>query len=114
MPDLISRKAACECMGQMIHEYREKGEDGLADGIILARRYGIKRLPAVDTVPNAKLKAVANIALELVNKYEQSACNLIWDTSTSPGEDEYKLHTECHEYRLRIKLFAGMKGEQNA
>lgn len=51
MPDLISRKAACECMGQMIHEYREKGEDGLADGIILARQYGIKRLPAVDAVP---------------------------------------------------------------
>lgn len=114
MPDLISRNAACDCMGQMIHEYREKGEDGLADGIILARRYGIERLPAVDAVPTAKLKAVANIALELVNKYEESACNLIWDTSTSPAEDENEIHIECHKYRHRIKLFAGMKGEQNA
>lgn len=51
MDDLISRKAACECIGKMIHEYREKGEDDLADGMILARRYGIKRLPAVDAAP---------------------------------------------------------------
>ena len=51
MADLISRDAACECIGKMIHEYREKGEDDLADGMILARRYGIKRLPAVDAVP---------------------------------------------------------------
>ena len=51
MADLISRAAACECIGKMIHEYREKGEDDLADGMILARRYGIKRLPAVDAVP---------------------------------------------------------------
>ena len=51
MDDLISRAAACECIGKMIHEYREKGEDDLADGMILARRYGIKRLPAVDAVP---------------------------------------------------------------
>jgi len=51
MDDLISRAAACECIGKMIHEYREKGEDDLADGMILARRYGIKYLPAVDAVP---------------------------------------------------------------
>lgn len=51
MTDLISRAAACECIGKMIHEYREKGEDDLADGMILARRYGIKCLPAVDAVP---------------------------------------------------------------
>lgn len=51
MNDLISRAAACECIGKMIHEYREKGEDDLADGMILARRYGIKCLPAVDAVP---------------------------------------------------------------
>ena len=49
--DLISRAAACECIGKMIHEYREKGEHALADGMILARRYGIKCLPAVDAVP---------------------------------------------------------------
>lgn len=51
MPDLISRAAACECIGKMIHEYREKDEHDLADGMILARRYGIKCLPAVDAVP---------------------------------------------------------------
>ena len=51
MADLISRAAACECIGKMIHEYREKGEHALADGMILARRYGIKRLPAVDAAP---------------------------------------------------------------
>lgn len=51
MADLISREAACECIGKMIHEYREKDEYDLADGMILARRYGIKCLPAVDAVP---------------------------------------------------------------
>ena len=51
MDDLISRAAACECIGKMIHEYREKGEGDLADGMILARRYGIKCLPAVDAIP---------------------------------------------------------------
>lgn len=57
MPDdLISRAAACECIGKMIHEYREKGEYPLADGMILARRYGIKRLPAVDAVPVVRCK----------------------------------------------------------
>lgn len=49
--DLISRAAACECIGKMIHEYREKGEYALADGMIFARRYGIKCLPAVDATP---------------------------------------------------------------
>ncbi len=51
MDDLISRAAACECIGKMIHEYREKDEHALADGMILARRYGIKCLPAVDAAP---------------------------------------------------------------
>jgi hypothetical protein len=51
MDDLISRAAACDVIGEMIKEYREKGEDDLADGMILARRYGIKRLPAVDAAP---------------------------------------------------------------
>jgi hypothetical protein len=51
MDDLISRVAACECIGKMIHEYREKGEYALADGMILVRRYGIKRLPAVNAAP---------------------------------------------------------------
>lgn len=51
MDDLISRNAACDVIGEMIKEYREKGEDDLADGLILARRYGIKCLPAVDAVP---------------------------------------------------------------
>ena len=49
--DLISRAEACECIGKMIHEYREKGEHALADGMILACRYGIKCLPAVDAMP---------------------------------------------------------------
>lgn len=56
MDDLISRAAACECIGKMIHEYREKGEDDLADGMILARRYGIKCLPAVDAAPVVRCK----------------------------------------------------------
>ena len=50
MDDLISRAAACDVIGKMIHEYRENGEDDLADGMILARRYGIKRIPAADAV----------------------------------------------------------------
>lgn len=55
MDDLISRAAAIECIGDMIKEYREKGEDGIADGMILARRYGIKRLPTIASM--AALKA---------------------------------------------------------
>ena len=50
MADLISRAEACECIGKMIHEHREKGDYALADGMILVRRYGIKCLPAVDAV----------------------------------------------------------------
>jgi len=49
--DLISRAAACNAISKMIHEYRENGEDATADGMILAMRYGIKRLPTVDAVP---------------------------------------------------------------
>ena len=51
MDDLIPRAAAYDVIGEMIKEYREKGEDDLADGMIIARRYGIKRLPAVDAIP---------------------------------------------------------------
>lgn len=62
MNDLISRAAARECIGKMIHEYREKGEYALADGMILARRYGIKCLPAVDAAPvvHGRWKAILN------------------------------------------------------
>lgn len=49
--DLISRAAACNAISKMIHEYRENGEDAVADGMILAMRYGIKQMPAVDAVP---------------------------------------------------------------
>ena len=45
--DLLTRKAVDECIGKMIKEYREMGEDGLADGMILARRYGISKLEPV-------------------------------------------------------------------
>lgn len=62
MDDLISRAAVCECLGKMIHEYREKGENDLADGMILARRYGIKCLPAVDAIPVNWISAYMNQA----------------------------------------------------
>ena len=51
MADLISRAAACDEIGKMIHEYREKGDHDLADALILSRRYVLKRLPAVDAAP---------------------------------------------------------------
>lgn len=49
--DMISRAAACDEIGKMIHEYLEKDDHDLADALILARRYVLKRLPAVDAVP---------------------------------------------------------------
>lgn len=49
--DLISRAAAIKGIGELIREYREKGEDATADGLILSRRYVVKTLPAVDAVP---------------------------------------------------------------
>lgn len=64
MDDMISRAAACECIGKMIHEYREKGEDDLADGMILARRYGLKCLPAVDAIPVEWLREKRKYASE--------------------------------------------------
>lgn len=51
MDDLISRAKACDEIGKMIHEYREKGDHDLADALILSRRYVLKRLPTVDAVP---------------------------------------------------------------
>lgn len=51
MDDLISRAAACDEIGEMIHEYREKGDHSLADALILVRRYVLKQLPAVDAAP---------------------------------------------------------------
>ena len=49
--DLISRAAACNAISKMIHECRENGEDAVADGMILARRYGIKQMPTIDAIP---------------------------------------------------------------
>ena len=51
MNDLISRAAACDEIGKMIREYREKDDHDLADAFILTRRYILRRLPAVDAVP---------------------------------------------------------------
>ena len=48
MDDFIWRAEACDEIGKMIHEYREKGDHDLADALILSRRYVLKRLPAVD------------------------------------------------------------------
>lgn len=51
MDDLISRAAAISKIGKLIKEYREDDKDEMADGMIIARRYVIKRLPTVDAVP---------------------------------------------------------------
>lgn len=51
MDDLISRAAAIKGIGVLIREYREKGKDATADGLILSRRYVVKTLPSVDAVP---------------------------------------------------------------
>ena len=51
MDDLISRAAAIKGIRELIREYREKGEDATADGLILSRRYVVKTLPAVDAAP---------------------------------------------------------------
>lgn len=46
--DLFTRRAIDECFTKFIKEYREKGENDLADGMILVRRYGISELEPVD------------------------------------------------------------------
>jgi hypothetical protein len=76
MADLISRAAACDVIGEMIKEYREKGEDDLADGMILARRYGIKRLPAVDAAPVVHGRPV------WINPLDPGAKMCIWKCSS--------------------------------
>lgn len=48
MDDLILRAAAIDAIGDLIKEYRDDGKDEMADGMIIARRYGIRYLPAVD------------------------------------------------------------------
>ena len=62
--DLISRAAACDEIGKMIHEYREKDDHDLADALILTRRYVLKRLPTVDAIPmdwmNAQIRGYAS------------------------------------------------------
>ena len=77
MDDLISRAAACNAISKMIHEYRENGEDAVADGMILAMRYGIKRLPAVDAAPVAHgrwVKMTGMMPPEYHGHYECSEC----------------------------------------
>ena len=51
MDDLISREAAIKRISDMIHEYREKGEYRLAEGMYLALQSVGKQLPAVDAAP---------------------------------------------------------------
>ena len=46
--DLFTRRAIDECFTKFINEYREKGENDLADGMILVRRYGISELVPVN------------------------------------------------------------------
>ena len=58
--DLLTRKAVDECIGKMIKEYREMGEDDLADGMILVRRYGISQLEPVDIDQLINKKRIEN------------------------------------------------------
>lgn len=48
---MISKKEACDAIVKLIHEYRENSEDAVADGMILALRYGIKPIQAIDAEP---------------------------------------------------------------
>ena len=51
MDDMISRAAATKRISDMIHEYREKGEYRLAEGMYLALQCVGEQLPAVDAAP---------------------------------------------------------------
>ena len=96
MDDLISRAAAIDVIGKMIHEYREKGEDDLADGMILARRYGIKQLPAVDAAPVVHGRWISYpecLAYENALHDDHivcSACQSVWNIIDND--------TECFDY----------------
>ena len=75
--DLISRAAAIDEIGKLIKEYREDGEGEMADGMIIARRYVIKQLPAVDAVPviHARwVKMTGMMPPEYHGHYECSNC----------------------------------------
>lgn len=82
--DLISRDEACTAITKMIHEYRENGEDAVADGMILAMRYGIKRLPAEDAAPVVHGRWIEYpLCLGYVGAYSEdhivcSNCKSVW------------------------------------
>lgn len=111
MADLISRAAAIEAI-QDIEQMYEREEDMDCAEAVMSARWAVQDLKSVEVVPVEKLNAVSNIALELVSKYEDARCAVLWQESMKAASDmEQSLRDECHEYRHRIKLLAGMKGE---
>ena len=73
--DLISRAVACDEIGEMIHEYREKGDHSLADALILVRRYVLKQLPAVDAAPVVHGRWLEERPNTYMRKVKCSVCN---------------------------------------
>lgn len=76
MDDLISRAAAIDEIGKLIKEYRENGEEEVADGMIIARRYGVKQLPAVNAVPVVHGEWVEEP--DRTGHYHCSNCGIVW------------------------------------
>lgn len=75
--DLISRVVACDEIGKMIHECREKGNHDLADALILSQRYVLKRLPTVNAtsvVHGRWIKMTGMMPPEYHGHYECSEC----------------------------------------
>ena len=79
MDDLISRAAATKRISDMIHEYREKGEYRLAEGVYLALQCVWEQLPAVDAAPVVHAEWIEESDRE--GHYHCSNCGVVWGVS---------------------------------
>lgn len=52
------------------------------------------------------MKKLKEIALELLDKYEDSETHVIWEYSDSIGKDLEELENECKWYREEIEAAA--------
>lgn len=105
---LISRTAAIE---YLMTNMGWKDEDGYtvddADEKCAIITDLVNGIPAVDAVPIADAKAIADIALHAISKMEDFGCAYVWEKSGDPYADENNIRGECQYYRRKIKDIKG-------
>ena len=99
MDDMISRAAAIECAIDAVDNW-DGGYNPNRE--IYIRRY-FEEVPAVDAVPIADVKSLADIAVYVISKMEDFGCAYVWENSGDPVADENNVRAECQEYRRKIK-----------